>query len=790
MGYAHFFVTKANPNHDKLGRFATAPGAGGASIPTTADGDYAMPDYARYNDANLAKLAANYQTDSRLGEAGYQAFADKARTLLDHADIYRWSNAANIDKILDSGRLKSQFETGTSDGMLNPFFRRQVEKQLFGYDEHATPADHRPIYGFMADPNNLEKDAFGASSYGEAILHFKPEVRDRTTVTGGDSLSLEFYPTSLKDLNPAGLLPSDRTAIVSQQVKSLPEQPTIKDFHDKLLVNYIEAQMHGGVKASDIDAVYDPHGKIGPATQAKLKAHGIQYIPGWKAGDTAKPAGAALMELRDKLRAARGLPPFAETVKAEGYARLFAVKFDQWHDKLGRFATRDGGMDMAGSDLKQALYDMRHAPDEHPNIMRLRVDGKPVFGTRNLGIARADMPQIPSKERDAFLHGLHVPVTLTELDPTTLIPIQDQLDGYKVSQVYHDLRHHNERVDKPILVSQDHYIIDGHHHWGGKMLEALHDPSTKIKAYVVHMDHQPLLAAAHQFDIAHGIHGKDITKMEGYARFFVTKFNPNHGKDGRFTGKDGAATITERDGGAEFMSPQEGSGLDLSQAIAEIRRDPHVKFREFSDKVDRALGITSSEQHDALGDWNTGAENAVFDRVHGNVDFDTIKAATAIKGLVANQMMVIPFKAEPGGPDSLYRFEVKDDINNVRQVLNEHGIDNRTLIPRPDGSIGVVLYDQGTQLRDNVKGVAQHYGTPIRLSRGKGELFGSFDDREQGKAAYRQFLDGFVAHRPDLGRTIRDLLHGYRSGQAGQAQKSEYGLARFFGGKVQPQVAA
>src|SRR5690606_41821198 len=53
-----------------------------------------------------------------------------------------------LHSILDSGRIKSQFETGTSRGALAPETRADVEHQFFGYP-HDLPAKARPIYGYL-----------------------------------------------------------------------------------------------------------------------------------------------------------------------------------------------------------------------------------------------------------------------------------------------------------------------------------------------------------------------------------------------------------------------------------------------------------------------------------------------------------------------------------------------------------------------------------------------------------------------------------------------------------------
>lgn len=265
----------------------------------------------------------------------------------------------------------------------------------------------------------------------------------------------------------------------------------------------------------------------------RAKQHGVQNIDQFFM-DHPNLAGAYAKEWRRY-----------HAYKGDGNGFGFVFKFNPYHDAKGLFTSGDGGagpkMDIKAGNLSKVLSDMRSNADQHPNILGMKVGGNKIFGNgQSLGITRIDMPQIPSKMRDEFLKGLHVQVVRQKLDPTTLKPTQDQLDGYKVGKLYHDLTHGKYDGAKPIIVSQDNYIIDGHHHWGAKVAMYQSDPSTTIEADVVHMSHANLLAAAHAFDAQHGIVGKDITKSDKYAHIF--KYSPDQPRDenGRWTDGSGS----------------------------------------------------------------------------------------------------------------------------------------------------------------------------------------------------------------------------------------------------------
>lgn len=93
---------------------------------------------------------------------------------------------------------------------------------------------------------------------------------------------------------------------------------------------------------------------------------------------------------------------------------------------------------------------------------------------RGLGIARKDMPQIKSADMPEFFEyakAAGVGVTQTTVEANTLKPSQNELNPAQVAQMP------EEALRKPITVSADHYVLDGHNRWA-RMLEL--NPSAKI----------------------------------------------------------------------------------------------------------------------------------------------------------------------------------------------------------------------------------------------------------------------------------------------------------------------
>ncbi len=80
----------------------------------------------------------------------------------------------------------------------------------------------------------------------------------------------------------------------------------------------------------------------------------------------------------------------------------------------------------------------------------------------SLNVPRAEMPQVPTKERPAFLQFLKdggVKVTDEAIKPTAITPIQIEYFPAKVE------RAKGIPAERRVFVSADNYLLDGHHQW-------------------------------------------------------------------------------------------------------------------------------------------------------------------------------------------------------------------------------------------------------------------------------------------------------------------------------------
>jgi hypothetical protein len=206
--------------------------------------------------------------DTRTPDQVASAAVDMLKRAVMNASVAMRISPLLFGKVLISELFKNQHQTGTSKGTLNPALRARWESGAFGLDQYGPPESF-PIYGYMSPPGQSNLDDY-ASSYGSVRVLFKDSVKDRITISAGDSLGGSYMPTPINDI---GLTSVDGRAVA---LTDLPADSSPTQVASG--VGYIEAQIHGGLAISDVARVqFSPTAPPSKAMQKYLTALGIPW---------------------------------------------------------------------------------------------------------------------------------------------------------------------------------------------------------------------------------------------------------------------------------------------------------------------------------------------------------------------------------------------------------------------------------------------------------------------------------------------------------------------------------
>jgi len=203
---------------------------------------------------------------STWGESKVQEVEAKLSKFAKEAAVYiRVPGNEILEKIIGD-RFKSQFEAKASVSIDSTDLRSKAENESMGYSQD-TAAKDRPIYGYLARNNAVNsEEGYHVKNYGNIAIRLKPEVKERTTFTGGDSLDAKMLASPL-------LKPSAASLVNFQDNHSDTFGHALTAKHLGDVVNddsqYVETQIHGQVHPHEIaELVY--HGDNDPPSKAIL----------------------------------------------------------------------------------------------------------------------------------------------------------------------------------------------------------------------------------------------------------------------------------------------------------------------------------------------------------------------------------------------------------------------------------------------------------------------------------------------------------------------------------------
>lgn len=173
-------------------------------------------------------------------------------------------DASVLTSILEDGRFKNQFETGTSGGAYDPNIRAKASDNLFGHGNKLSDSEYEK-YGYLGS-KDITKDNqnIQLGFYGDGIITFKKdEMMDRTTLTVGDSLrdaNSGRFIMGTKVTAPDSTVAVGRPGMINDFVNRTKEGIDKYGIDDAAMVgnrvrSYFELQYHGDLTLSDVESI-------------------------------------------------------------------------------------------------------------------------------------------------------------------------------------------------------------------------------------------------------------------------------------------------------------------------------------------------------------------------------------------------------------------------------------------------------------------------------------------------------------------------------------------------------
>lgn len=241
------------------------------------------PDGTPLDPSNVSASAsrAEYRSTSAEGmgdavDKSFDSLDDQANDFIKRQPVSVFIPEENVDSLLADERLRTVYDLDPSvKGEEYLDHRTIYEKVAFGYDSDLSPTE-RPVSGaVLLDGKKAGNDGYLTENYGGVQLILNDGVKGRTTYTIGDSLDNFAKPTTMGGKFPR-VVSNVNTASSAYRYANNNEGKNFfdsKDFHSR---NYLEAQVHGGVKLSDISKVI-LHYPEGDFDTGRLTALGIPF---------------------------------------------------------------------------------------------------------------------------------------------------------------------------------------------------------------------------------------------------------------------------------------------------------------------------------------------------------------------------------------------------------------------------------------------------------------------------------------------------------------------------------
>ncbi len=195
----------------------------------------------------------------QLSEEEINCIGDNIQKIINENEYSMRVRADILDKILDDGRFKNQFETNTSGGLLDLEARKEASEQLFGNFGLKIDGIDREKYGYLGLKDFIEDDRTSlASQYGNCIIHFdKNKLKNMVTYTIEDSLEPAsgkiIVAGNAENARANGIRNTwlKRTSNVFKENKDI----SLNDLLLNMDSDYFELQYHGEIRTDAIKEI-------------------------------------------------------------------------------------------------------------------------------------------------------------------------------------------------------------------------------------------------------------------------------------------------------------------------------------------------------------------------------------------------------------------------------------------------------------------------------------------------------------------------------------------------------
>lgn len=198
-----------------------------------------------------------------------------------------------------------------------------------------------------------------------------------------------------------------------------------------------------------------------------------------------------------------------------------------------------------------------------------------------------------------------------------------------------------------------------------------------------------------------------------------------------------------------FVSPNTREGLKLEEAIRGLQSAEEQTLIRNARSF-RCVARSKVEAYKAIGSWTDGAEHSVL--LLSNTNAPTMRYIGSVLGRDNQQKAILYFHSESDGSAELYTLRPQGQAGTIRrlsQLLNEAGIEFRTLVPTR-ASVLVYIVDMKRALRAKIVAAARRLKARVTSRRGTAEFIGDDSSREKAKEIFDEEIRSYESSNAPL----------------------------------------